>query len=44
MAILYDGPTLDCDQVYAPYGEEDVIHCDSTNGIVLERSPEGSSC
>ncbi len=43
MAVLYDGPTLDCEQVYAPYGEEDVIHCDSTNGIVLERSPEESA-
>lgn len=43
MAVLYDGPTLDCDQVYAPYEDIDPIFCDSTNGIVLERSTEGSA-
>ncbi len=43
MAVLYTGPTLDCDQVYAPYEDTATILCDSTNGIVLERSPEGSA-
>lgn len=43
MAVLYDGPTLDCEQVYAPYEDTATMFCDSTNGIVLERSPEGSA-
>ncbi|MBI5073254.1 hypothetical protein HZA99_05545, partial [Candidatus Woesearchaeota archaeon] len=43
LGVVYDGLNIDCNQVYAPYETTWTIFCDSTAGIVLERSPTGSA-
>lgn len=42
LGVIYDGISVDCDQVYAPYESTWTIFCDSDAGIVLERSTSGS--
>lgn len=42
LGVVYDGITIDCDQIYAPYETTLKIYCSSDAGIVLERSTTGS--
>ncbi|MFA6888635.1 MAG: hypothetical protein WC254_04010 [Candidatus Woesearchaeota archaeon] len=44
LGVVYDTTivSLNCDQIYAPYESGLNIHCNSDNGIVLERSTDGS--
>ncbi len=42
LGVTYNGMTIDCNQIYAPYETTATIFCDSDAGIVLERSTTGS--